>query len=284
MNPASTENRWNTEEENSSENKPMWNQTDDLYSPMDGNNWFIMAAASDAWDGDQWANTGKWYQKVPVTATANPAEGGTVSGGGTYLYNNEVTLTATPNTGYEFTGWSNGEKANPYTFTAIKDVTISANFKLQTFTVKFLNYDGTELQSSSVNYGETPTYNGTTPVREADAQYTYTFSGWDPEIAAVTSDQTYTAQYSTTVNQYIVTATAAEGGTVTGAGTYDYGTSVTLTATANTGYEFVNWTEDGVEFSADAELTLTVTENVTLTANFGKRFFFYGNLFVFSFK
>ena len=259
MNPDHTENKW--------DNK--WDQTEDLYIPMDGNNWFKMTAT-----GEDWGYAGVWayYQKVTVTATANPAEGGTVSGGGTYLYNNEVTLTATANTGYDFVNWTkDGEQVsdNPtYEFTATENVDLVANFKLKTFTVQFLDYDGTELQSSSVNYGETPAYNGTTPVREADAQYTYTFSGWDPEIAAVTSDQTYTAQYSTTVNQYIVTATAAEGGTVTGAGTYDYGTSVTLTATANTGYEFVNWTEDGVEVSADAELTLTVKKNVTLTANF----------------
>ena len=230
-------------------------------------------------DGDYiftwYSNTKKLtvtYPSYTVNTVANPTEGGTITGDGKYAPNATVTLTATANTGYDFVNWTkDGEQVsdNPtYEFTATENVDLVANFKLKTFTVQFLDYDGTELQSSSVNYGETPAYNGTTPVREADAQYTYTFSGWDPEIAAVTSDQTYTAQYSTTVNQYIVTATAAEGGTVTGAGTYDYGTSVTLTATANTGYEFVNWTEDGVEVSADAELTLTVKKNVTLTANF----------------
>ena len=40
-----------------------------------------------------------------------------------------------------------------------------------------------------------PTYDGTTPVRVTDAQYTYTSTGWSPELAMVISNQTYTAQY-----------------------------------------------------------------------------------------
>ena len=67
---------------------------------------------------------------------------------------------------------------------------------------------------------------------------------------------------------YEIAASATEGGTVTGAGTYDHGTSVTLTATPNEGYNFVNWTEDGTEVSTDAEYTFTVTGARTLVANF----------------
>ena len=61
-----------------------------------------------------------------------------------------------------------------------------------------------------------------------------------------------------------------EGGTVEGAGNYLEGQVVSLTATANPGYEFVNWTdEDGNEISnlADYEYTMPA-DNVTLTANF----------------
>jgi hypothetical protein len=112
-------------------------------------------------------------------------------------------------------------------------------------------------------------YSGKTPERPADAQYTYTFSGWDNVIAAATGDQTYKAQFNTTVNQYTITVNT-ENGTVTGAGTYDYGTNVTLTATPNTGYKFVNWTKEGVEVSTDAEYIFTATEDVELVANFEK--------------
>lgn len=60
----------------------------------------------------------------------------------------------------------------------------------------------------------------------------------------------------------------AEGGTVTGGGTYDKGTDVTLKATANEGYSFVNWTEDGNEVSTEATYTFTVSDDRSLVANF----------------
>lgn len=208
-----------------------------------------------------------------VTTTANPAEGGTLTGAGVYNNDEEVTLKATPNTGYNFVNWTKGGtqvSANAtYTFQAAGDVEYVANFELKTYTVKFLNYDGEVLQSTTVNHGETPVYSGKTPERPADAQYTYTFSSWDNAIAAATGDQTYKAQFNTIVNQYTITVNA-ENGTVTGAGTYDYGTSVTITATPDTGYEFVNWTKAGVEVSTDASYTFTVTEDAEFVANFEK--------------
>ena len=72
------------------------------------------------------------------------------------------------------------------------------------------------------------------------------------------------------LNSYAVSTSAnpAAGGTVTGAGTYNHGASVTVTATANDGYSFVNWTEGGQEVSTDASYTFTFTEGRTLVANF----------------
>ena len=69
---------------------------------------------------------------------------------------------------------------------------------------------------------------------------------------------------------YSITATAnpAEGGTIEGADLYFEGETCTLTATANEGYTFINWTEDGVEVSTDAEYTFEVTGERTLVANF----------------
>jgi uncharacterized protein (TIGR02145 family) len=72
-------------------------------------------------------------------------------------------------------------------------------------------------------------------------------------------------------NTISVSANPAEGGTATqsGSGIYAYGTSCTVTATANSGYTFANWTENGSVVSTDASYQLTVTANRTLVANFG---------------
>ena len=65
-----------------------------------------------------------------------------------------------------------------------------------------------------------------------------------------------------------VSAVPTEGGTVTGGGTYQQGQQCTVTATANEGYTFYNWTEDGEQVSAEANYTFTVTGNSALEANF----------------
>ena len=72
------------------------------------------------------------------------------------------------------------------------------------------------------------------------------------------------------LQKYTVTATAndASMGSVTGSDTYYENATATLTATANAGYKFVNWTQAGVEVSTNATYTFTVTEDVELVANF----------------
>ena len=66
---------------------------------------------------------------------------------------------------------------------------------------------------------------------------------------------------------HIVSATA-ENGTVTGAGTYKDNATATLIATPNKGYQFKNWTKNGVEESTENPYSFTVTEDVELVANF----------------
>ena len=65
-----------------------------------------------------------------------------------------------------------------------------------------------------------------------------------------------------------VSANPTNGGTVSGGGTYQQGQSCTVTATANNGYAFVNWTENGNVVSTNASYTFTVNGNRTLVANF----------------
>ena len=68
-----------------------------------------------------------------------------------------------------------------------------------TYTVTWMNDDGTVLETdTNVKEGSLPEYNGEKPAKDATEQYSYTFTGWSPEIVAVTGDATYTAQYEAT--------------------------------------------------------------------------------------
>ena len=65
-----------------------------------------------------------------------------------------------------------------------------------------------------------------------------------------------------------VSASPSQGGTVTGGGSFNPGTSQTVIATANTGYRFTNWTEGNTVVSTSASYTFTVGAARTLVANF----------------
>ena len=117
-----------------------------------------------------------------------------------------ITAPATPTkTGYTFAAWS---PAFTGTMPAA-NTTYTATWTVNSYTIRFLNYDGSVLQTGSVNYGETPAYNGATPTKPADATYTYTFSGWSPAIGTVTGAQDYTAQFSQTENVASVTVNSS---------------------------------------------------------------------------
>ncbi len=143
----------------------------------------------------------------------------------------------------------------------------------QAFLVRFVNddEDQTELQSGYVEKDITPSYTGNTPTKEADAQYTYTFAGWDPEITAVTGDATYTATYTKTVNKYDLTFDL-NGGTLDGKTgiitmTYEYGYEINLPdAPTKEGYTFKYWR--GSTHAAGEKYT--VTEKHDFTAEWGE--------------
>ena len=74
----------------------------------------------------------------------------------------------------------------------------------------------------------------------------------------------------TSVDTYTiaVSASPSSGGTVSGGGEFEENASVTVTATANSGYSFVKWTENGEQVSTDASYTFTATSDRTLVAEF----------------
>ena len=88
----------------------------------------------------------------------------------------------------------------------------------------------------------------------------------DEETQAPTNNvQTTIPEPETVVVQYTLTVKAGDGGSVTGGGTFDEGTVLTIIASPNDGYEFIGWT--GSEVTSN-EVSITVNTDLTLTANF----------------
>ena len=114
----------------------------------------------------------------------------------------------------------------------------------------------------------------------------YSFSSWTTTSGTLSgssdnpvtftmgsNDATLTATF--TANTYTLTLEAdpSAGGSVSGSGNVTFGSTVTITATPNSNYQFVNWTVDGEEVSDEATYTFTYdyTSNVTITAHFTSR-------------
>jgi hypothetical protein len=106
------------------------------------------------------------------------------------LEGTKLTFSATPNEGYVFEGWTNYDPASGLIVT--DNVTVTANFKLQTFTVTFYDWNNTELKTETVEYGMAATAPAD-PVREG-----FVFTGWDSDFSKVTRDMKIYATYKST--------------------------------------------------------------------------------------
>ena len=108
----------------------------------------------------------------------------------------------------------------------------------------------------------------------------YLFSGWYDGSIKVSSNKSYTFTVTKNVtltakfekDSYTITVSAdpAEGGTVSGGGTYETDTYAALTATPNSGWHFVGWYNGSIQTSSSASDPHLVIADVTLTAKFEK--------------
>ena len=106
----------------------------------------------------------------------------------------------------------------------------------------------------------------------------YKFTGWTENNNIVSTKLNYTfiinsdrelvANFEENTHTVTTSVNPTGAGTTTGSGIYTRGDSVTVNATANSGYNFVNWTEDGNVVSTNSQYTFTITNNRNLIANF----------------
>ncbi len=197
---------------------------------------------------------------VTLAASGN---NGTVTGGGTFEFDTEITLTATAKTGYKFTRWSDGNTENPRAFKVTEDVELTAEFEILTFNViAKAGKGGTVTGGGTYNYGANATL-------EAIPNAGYHFVEWSDgktenprTISNITEDFTFTATFSDKVECTV--AANGQNGTVEGTGVYFAGETATLKAVGNEGFKFFCWS-DGVTANPRR---VKVASDTTLTAQF----------------
>ncbi len=226
------------------------------------------------------------------TITLNSdTENAQLTGAGKYKKGKEVTISAKDLAGYKFDHWEyKGNKVSDktqYTFKLTKDT--KGEYKaVYTETINLA--PSPDNNKVSVDPSQIP--NGTMITLTADDRVGYTFKCWKLNGVEVSNQQSYTFTMSTdtageytaeyTINSYTVSVSSdLESAVLTGADTYKYNSTVTVTASDVIGYLFDHWDLDGNNVSSEQSYTFTLSKannytlkavyvnayNITLTSN-----------------
>lgn len=170
---------------------------------------------------------------------------------------------------YEFEGWDNDFD------NIVEDTTVNAIFKkiTHTYSVQYVNWDGTVLYTDSVESSGKSSYVGDTPVREANDKYTYEFTGWSNEDALdnITYSFVVYAQFEEVIRTYTVTFNYGHGLTKVLADV-PYGTDLTdseeiptnvdKTSTKQYDFTFIDWDKYFGYVSRDMEINAIYKETL----------------------
>ncbi|MCR4807348.1 MAG: hypothetical protein K5857_06695 [Lachnospiraceae bacterium] len=218
-----------------------------------------------------------------VNVSANPVNGGIVTGGGAVAAGGSVTLSAVPNKNFYFDGWiRDGQKVSTATNYTINDVrstiNVQASFKQNYVNVLAVPEND---QAGTVVGGGRITYGGKTTI-SARAYDGFVFIGWKEgdsiistqpsiDLNNLTVDRKIVARFAKTTYTLTLCASPGAGGSLSGSGTYKLGESAVIEAKPAQGYRFQNWTVNGQVVSRDASYRIErVDRDLALTAVFIK--------------
>lgn len=216
---------------------------------------------------------------VVLTIIANPTSSGTTQGGASYSKNSLVNISASPLEGYEFISWEGtgviDSNSSTTQVSLPDDLTITANFKKKNFTLEISDSNGgTATGAGSYEYGTDANISAT-------ASPGYTFTAWtgigihsptdQVSTILITDNRTIKANFA--IQSRTLILSASTGGTVTGAGSYNYGSSLQIKAAPLLGYSFEKWTGTTVENPTSPSTSLKLTENVTVNASFSRNIY-----------
>lgn len=182
-----------------------------------------------------------------------------------YHYGEEITVPSNPikpsdeRYSYTFAGWDNPVAS------CSGDATYKAIYssKYIDYTITFVDYNGTVLETKTYHYGETIEAIDN-PTKAADNTYTYAFAGWDKDLSTCEGNETFTATYISTYIKYKVVFKNHDGSTITEAN-YHYGDKIVLPtipqkpSDENYFYVFAGWDKSVANCYGNAVYTAKFT-------------------------
>ena len=230
------------------------------------------------------------FTTIPtLSLISSPILGGTTTGGGNFAQGSKVAIAAVPAIGFTFVNWTDSGTITSVSTSPTFQYTMSGNHALvANFTPVVLGKLAVNLISSPVAGGTTlgtGAYNVDDDVAIATTPNAgYTFINWTElgievskspsyQILNLSANRTFVANFRLIASSQfavVLSSIPVAGGTTTGSGAFNAGSSVTVEASQNTGYTFTNWTEagSGTIVYTTPIYTFVLNANKNLAANF----------------
>jgi hypothetical protein len=216
------------------------------------------------------------------SVTINPAP----DDDGKYAIGTQITLTANPETGYGWKSWTGTGKdtTNPVTITINSDKHVAVSFQMRFL----LSINNQPVTGASIDFGGGSV--AANPAPGDDGRYTkdtitmltatpsagYRFDKWSGDVSdkvtsvsiTMNTNKSISVTFIKVYNVNTAVSPSGSGAVSPTGGTYDEGSSVTLTATPATGYRFIKWSGDVSDTVTPLVIPINADKNIT--ANFIK--------------